>query len=70
MIIVDSNIISTFCLINQFSLLFRLFPKNQFGIPPAVYDEIIEAIRIGYQFLEIIQPMVDQEDIHDFFKSK
>ena len=63
MIIVDSNIISTFCLINQFSLLFKLFPKHQFGIPSAVYDETMKAIRLGYQFLENIQPFIDRKDV-------
>jgi hypothetical protein len=63
MIIVDSNIISSFCLINQFSLLFKLFPNQPFGIPPAVYDEVIEAIRLGYHFLETMQTLIDGNDV-------
>jgi hypothetical protein len=63
MIIIDSNIISSFCLINQFSLLFKLFPNQPFGIPPAVYDEIIGAIQLGYHFLETMRTLIDDDDV-------
>jgi hypothetical protein len=64
MIILDSNIISTFCLIDQFPLLFKLFPKHDFGIPAAVYDEIMEAIQLGYHFLAKIQFDIDNQKMH------
>ena len=43
MILIDNNILSTFARVDQLELLFRLFPKDSLGVPPAVYDELIEA---------------------------
>lgn len=54
MILVDNNILSTFARVGQFELLFQLFPKDNLSIPPAVYDEMMDAIRLGCSFLESI----------------
>lgn len=63
MIIIDTNIISTFCRINKLTLIFKLFPNDTFGITPAVYDEMMEAIRLGYSFLKIAKSLVDKNDL-------
>jgi hypothetical protein len=44
-------------------LLFRLFPKDIFGIPPAVHDEMMEAIRRGFGFLESIAHAVKEHRV-------
>ena len=61
MIIVDNNIISTFTRVRQLELLFQLFPKDALGIPPAVYDEMMDAIRQDCAFLEAAAEMVQNE---------
>lgn len=66
MIIVDTNIISTFCRVDKFSLLYKLFPKSELGIPAAVYDEMMEAIRLGYSFLNRAKLYVENGDLHLF----
>ncbi len=60
MILVDNNILSTFCRVGQLALLFRIFPKDTLGISPAVYDEAVEAIRLGCAFLEVVPRMVSE----------
>jgi len=62
-IIIDTNIISTFCRVDQLSLLFRLFCKDKFGIVSAVYDELMEAIRLGDSFLEKVQSSIDSGEL-------
>ena len=66
MIIVDTNIISTFCRVDKLPLLYKLFPKNELGIPAAVYDEMMEAIRLGYSFLNRAKLYVENGDLHLF----
>lgn len=51
MIVLDTSILSTFALINQLDLLFALFPKDEAGIPSAVYAELVVGVREGRQFL-------------------
>jgi len=60
MILIDNNILSTFCRVDQLDLLFRLFPKDSLGVPPAVYDELTEAVRLGCHFLEPAARLIDQ----------
>ena len=60
MILVDNNILSTFARVGQLELLFRLFPKDSLGVPPAVHDELIEAVRLCCHFLEQAAELVDQ----------
>ena len=52
MIIIDTNIISTFCRIDELPLLYKLFPKHDFGIPATVFDEVMKALQAGYSSLE------------------
>ena len=63
MIIIDTNILSTFCRVDEFSLLFKLFPKHNFGIPPAVFDEVINAVQVGYTFLEKIIHYIESKKL-------
>jgi predicted nucleic acid-binding protein len=58
MILVDNNILSTFARVGQLELLFQLFPKDTPGVPPAVHDEMMGAIRLGCVFLEEAAEMV------------
>lgn len=58
MILVDTSILSTFARVGQLALLLRLFPKDALGVPPAVYDEVMDAVRLGYSFLEEAADMV------------
>jgi predicted nucleic acid-binding protein len=60
MILIDNNILSTFARVGQLELLFRLFPKDTLGVPPAVHDELIEAVRMGCHFLEPATELIDQ----------
>lgn len=52
MIVVDSNVLSTFARVEHLELLFRLFPKDPLGVPPAVHDELAGATRLGCRLLE------------------
>jgi len=63
-IVVDNNILSTFARVGQFDLLFRLFPGDTLSIPPAVYDEIMVALRLGYPFLEVAREAVQAGHLH------
>ncbi len=64
MIICDTNILSTFARVGVLKLLFKLFPKQEFFIPKAVYEEIMEAIRHGAAFLHSVLALVDSGQIH------
>jgi predicted nucleic acid-binding protein len=60
MILIDNNILSTFARVDQLELLFLLFPKDSLGVPPAVYDELTEAVRLGCRFLEPAAELITQ----------
>ncbi len=64
MIICDTNVLSTFARANESGLLFKLFPKHELAIPQAVYEEISEAMRRGFTFLESALQFVDSGQIH------
>ncbi len=64
MIVIDANIISTFCRVNKLKLLFQLLPEEQFGVASAVYDEIHEAILYGYKFLEKANSFIESGKLH------
>lgn len=53
-IIVDTDILSTFGKTNKYSLLKNLFPKAKLFISPKVYQDIIKAKDMGYDFVERI----------------
>jgi predicted nucleic acid-binding protein len=63
MIVCDTNILSTFARAGEMELLFKLFPKHEFTIPPAVYEEIREAIRRGIAFLDSALTVIDSGQI-------
>lgn len=64
MIVCDTNILSTFARVGVLKLLFKLFPKHQFAISIAVYEEIMEAMRHGAAFLHSVLALVDSGQIH------
>jgi predicted nucleic acid-binding protein len=53
MILVDTNILSTFAKIKRMDLIFKVFGKNCF-ISPNVLNEIKKAHQLGYEFSEIV----------------
>jgi len=63
MIVSDTNILSTFARADELGSLFKLFPKHEFATPPAVYEEIKEAIRRGFVFLETVLKLIDSGPI-------
>lgn len=63
MIIIDTNILSTFSRIDQIFILFKLFPKEKLAITSAVYDEMIEAIISGFSFMEKAKSLIDTGSI-------
>jgi predicted nucleic acid-binding protein len=63
MIVCDTNILSTFARVGVLKLLFKLFPKHEFVIPKAVYEEIMEAVRYGATFLYSVLALVDSGQI-------
>ena|SRR6266404_2814119 len=52
MILVDTNILGTFARVNALELLFALFRREEIGLAPAVYAELLAGIREGRQFLQ------------------
>lgn len=53
-IIIDTDIISTFGKIKKHPLLLKLFQKSRILISPKVYQDIITARELGYDFVEHI----------------
>ncbi len=51
-IIVDTDILSTFAKIKKYDLLLRLFRHSKLFIAPRVYQDIITAKELGYDFIE------------------
>ena len=52
MILCDTNILSSFARVGALDLLFKLFPQHQFALPQAVHQEVAEAVRLNFSFLE------------------
>ena len=46
-VVIDTDILSTFCKINKLELLQRLFHRSTIIIAPSVYKEIREAVQSG-----------------------
>jgi predicted nucleic acid-binding protein len=63
MIVCDTNILSTCARVGILELLFKLFPKHEFAISKAVYEELREAIRHGARFLHSALALVDSDQI-------
>ncbi len=54
MVLCDTNILSSLARVGALDLLFKLFPHDQFALPQAVHQEIIEAVRLNFTFLESV----------------
>jgi predicted nucleic acid-binding protein len=52
MILLDTNIIGTFALIDSLDLLLSLFAQEEIGVAPAVYAELVAGVREGRSFLQ------------------
>lgn len=59
MIICDTNILSTFARAVELDLLFKLFPKQDFAVPPAVYEELKQAMQHGFAFMQSALKLID-----------
>jgi len=53
-IIVDTDVLSTFGKIREYELLLRLFPQSKLLISPRVYQDLITAKELGYDFVEYV----------------
>ncbi|MAF35671.1 hypothetical protein CL622_00955 [archaeon] len=63
MILLDTNILSTFARIDRFDLLYDIFEDSQLYISPNVYMEIKHAEIIGYIHAKKVIDALDQEKI-------
>jgi len=50
-ILVDTNILSTFARVDELELLFVLFPRSPLGVTPAALEEISQAVAQGCEWL-------------------
>jgi predicted nucleic acid-binding protein len=57
-VLCDTNILSSFARVGALELLFKLFPQRQFALPQAVHNEIAEAIRLNFKFLESVLTLI------------
>ncbi|MFW6305174.1 MAG: hypothetical protein ACOC1V_05305 [Candidatus Saliniplasma sp.] len=53
-LILDTDILSSLAKIERLSLLQKVFPNRDRLIPTGVYEELEEAMEIGYEFPEMI----------------
>lgn len=44
MILVDTNILSSFARVDELELLFVLFPRSPLGVTPAILAEVHQAV--------------------------
>lgn len=58
MVLVDTNILSTFAKIGQLPLLLQLFTQEGIGVVPAVYEEVQEGVSQGYEALQAVIALV------------
>lgn len=71
-IILDCDIISTIAKIDRIDLLSDLFEKNRLFIPDAVYVELLEAEKMGFEFPKrvfnsrIELATLSQQELKDF----
>ncbi len=54
MILLDTNILSTFAKIKRFDILFQVFPDNAIFISSNVFEEINDALEHGYEHADEI----------------
>jgi len=60
MIIVDTNILGTLARVERLELLFDLFGKDEIGVCPAVYAELLAGTREGRDFLRPAVNLVEK----------
>lgn len=71
-IILDCDIVSTIAKIDRIDLLFDLFEKSRLFIPDAVYVELLEAEKMGFEFPKrvfnsrIELATLSQQELKDF----
>jgi predicted nucleic acid-binding protein len=64
MILVDTNILSTLAKVGKLDLLSQLFPQDEIGLVPAVYEEVHTGVEKGYSTLQSILALVKQGRVH------
>ena len=65
MIVVDTNILSTFACVNRLELLFQVAERDTLYLPPAVFNELNEGLSRGKTYL---QPLLDKIQTDTTFK--
>ncbi len=63
MVLYDTNILSSFARVGAFDLLFKLFPQHQFALPQAVHNEVTEAVRLNFKFLQSVLALIASSKI-------
>jgi predicted nucleic acid-binding protein len=61
MILLDTNILGTFTLIGAMDTLLGLFRKDEVGVVPAVYAELLDGLREKRTFLQTAIDMVESK---------
>jgi predicted nucleic acid-binding protein len=62
-VLVDTNILSTFAKINELSLLRRLFVAEGIEVVPAVYEELHQGVSRGYVVLQAALELIQHRHI-------
>ncbi len=60
MIVPETKILGTFARVDALDLLVALFNKDQIGIVPAVYVELVAGVREGRDFLQTAVKRVEK----------
>lgn len=63
MVLIDTDILSTFAKIERFDLLFQLFKGKSLCIAPSVFQEICNGVNDGYSSLESVLKIVHNKQI-------
>ena len=60
MIVLDTNIVGTFARVGALDLLISLFNKDEIGVTPAVYAELVAGVREGQDFLQTAVDLIEK----------
>ena len=60
MIVVDTNIVGTFARVGALNLIISLFNKDEIGVTPAVYAELVAGVREGRDFLQTAVDLIEK----------
>ena len=63
LVLIDTNILSTFAKIDNMALLFKTVKKKKLGISTSVLHELEDARNIGLDFVEKIFQLINQNKI-------